>query len=64
MPAEMAVTQSETTPAIAPDTPTISGLVIDVIQVTSVYLILLSVMVLVVLEAFELRYLRRLMKAA
>lgn len=41
--------------------PTMTGFLLTFIQVTSVYLILLSVVMLVVLELFELRYLRKLL---
>lgn len=42
--------------------PTMAGFFLTFIQVTSVYLILFSVIALVVLELFELRYLRQLLK--
>ncbi|MCA9354894.1 MAG: hypothetical protein KC877_05220 [Candidatus Kaiserbacteria bacterium] len=42
--------------------PTMIGFTLSLIQATSVYLILLSVVMLVVLELFELRYLRHLLK--
>jgi hypothetical protein len=45
------------------DTPSMAAFILTLIQVTSVYLILLSVVALVVLELFELRYLRRLVTA-
>lgn len=51
------------TSTYAEDVPSISEFIYSIIHATSVYLILVSVMVLVVLELFELRYLRRLLNS-
>jgi hypothetical protein len=54
--AQAVSTQAATLQATLPE------LLFTTIKMTSVYLVLFSVMVLVVLEAFELRYLRQLLK--
>ena len=54
--------QSGSTP-VSSEASSMRGFIITLVQVTSVYLILISVIVLVVLEALELRYLRKLVHA-
>jgi hypothetical protein len=62
IPVVVDMSQSVSTPAETQE-PSVSEFIVMLVQVTSVYLILISVIVLVVLEAIELRYLRRLIAA-
>lgn len=58
---EMLMSHTVTTDATTEFVPSVVSFIFTLIQVTSVYLILISVMVLVFLEFMELRYLRALM---
>lgn len=49
-----------TTIAITNNVPTMASFILNLVQITSVYLILLSVLALIALELVELRYLRRI----
>ena len=60
LPTDVSFDSPESSPAVAMDEPSVPGILFDVVQVLSIYLILVSVLVIVVLEFFELRYLKQL----
>ena len=60
--AEAPVSHALPTSTYTESVSSVGEFVFTLVQVTSVYLILISVIVLVVLELFELRYLRRLLQ--
>ena len=62
-PGLVTTTQSVTTPERARSVPTMLEFTFDLIQATSVYLILIGVILLALLEAVELRYIRMLLKS-
>lgn len=62
VPAQLSGAQSETTPSTAIDAPSMVGFLMEFVQITSLYLMLIGVFIIIVLEFFELRYLRRLVE--